>query len=101
MKISKRIIPTLLATAVTCAAHAESSRPSLFQCVFKPGGATKVEKAPSFRRATVTTIHPQALKQREEEIDFAPSTTRWLAMHTVGRHHKPPALTIAEIECRW
>jgi hypothetical protein len=100
MKVLKRVIPTLLATAMACTAHADSSRPSLFQCVFKPGGATKVQKASSFRKGTQTALSSRPIKQRED-IDFAQPTNKWTALDTVGRHHKPPALTIAKIECRW
>ena len=100
MKVFKRVIPTLLATTMACSAYADSSRPSLFQCVFKPGGATKVQKAPSFSRGTRTPISSLTIKQRED-IDFTQPTNKWTALNTVGRHHKPPALTIAKIECRW
>ena len=100
MKFFKRVAPPLLATAMACTAYADSSRPSVFHCVFKPGGTAKVQKASSFRKEPGKAISYGPFKQ-QEKVDFTMSAPKWTALNTVGRHHEPPALTLAKIECRW
>jgi hypothetical protein len=84
---------------MACSAYADDSRPSLFNCVLKPGGTGEIRKThtiPSETKKDFTRIAEQL-----EDIESKTFTARETAFYKVGRHQDPPTVTIARVECKW
>ena len=99
MMILKPLALTLVLSAIACASHADDPRPSLFNCVFKPGGSTEIRKTYSVPRGLRKNF--TRIPEQMDDVKFEILTARGTVHDNIGRHQAPPKLTIARVECKW